>query len=86
MKRLKLGRVYKIKDAQGFTGYGVYMGRQLGFECCICNCGNNCKTFNILHGETIEEGLYNKDHKGDYETFGYGDEHFPELEDTGVDE
>lgn len=85
MKRLKLGRVYKIKDAHGYEGYGVYMGRQAGWECVICNCGNNCKTFNILHGSTIEEGLTNKD-RGDYETYGYGPEHFPDLEDTGVDE
>lgn len=83
--RLRLGRVYKIKDAQGFEGYGVYMGRQQYFECCICGCGNNAKTFNILQGETIEEGLANKD-KGMYETFGYGNEHFPEVEDTGIDE
>ena len=83
MKRLKLGKVYKIQDVQGFIGYGVYMGRQQYFECCICGKGHNAKTFNILHGDTIEEGLRNKDN-GDYETFGYGDEHFPQVEDTGI--
>lgn len=85
MKRLKLGMVYKIKDLQGFTGYGVYMGCQQYFECCICGKGHNAKTFNILHGNTIQEGLENKD-KGDYETFGYGNEHFPEIEETGITE
>lgn len=84
--RLKIGRVYKIKDAHNFVGYGVYMGKQQDFECCICRKGNCVKTFNILHGDTIEEGLNNLD-KGDYETFGYGNEHFPDiLEDTNVDD
>ena len=85
MKRLELGRVYKIEDAQGFVGYGVYMGHQKYFECCICGKGNNCKTFNILHGDTIEEGLANKDN-GDYETFGYGNEHMPILTETEYSE
>lgn len=83
MTKLKIGMVYRIKDLNGFTGYGVYMGKQEGFGCCICNKGNNAKTFNILHGNTIQEGLENKD-KGDYETFGYGNEHLPELEETGI--
>ena len=82
--KLKLGMVYKIKDLHGFTGYGVYMGKQ-EFGCCICDRGNCCKTFNILHGDTIQEGLQNKE-KGDYETFGYGDCHLPELEETGITE
>lgn len=85
MRILKIGRVYKLKDSHGFVGYGVYMGMQPGFECVICNRGYNCKTFNILHGTTIQEGLVNKDN-GDYETFGYGNDHMPELEDTEIDE
>ncbi len=85
MKRLKLGMVYKIKDLHGFIGYGVYMGCQKDFECCICGKGHNVKTFNILHGDTIQEGLKNIDNDN-YETFGYGNEHLPELEETGITE
>ena len=84
MKRLKIGMIYKIKDLHGFEGYGVYMGKQKDFGCCICDKGCNCKTFNILHGNSIEEGLKNKDEKEDYETFGYGNDHFPEVEETGI--
>lgn len=83
--RLKKGVVYKIKDQQGFEGYGVYMGTQNGFECCICGKGHKTKTFNIIHGNTIQEGLENLN-KGDYETFGYGNEHMPELEETNYRE
>lgn len=81
MKLLELGRVYKIEDAHNFVGYGVYMGHQKGFECCICGKGCNCKTFNILHSDDIQEGLRLKDN-GDYETFGYGNEHMPKLTKT----
>ena len=37
-------------EIQGETVYAEYIGRQKGFECCVCGKGCNAYTFNILHG------------------------------------
>lgn len=70
--RLKVGHWYRIKD-RGITYNAQYVGRQEGFECCICGKGNNAYTFNLWY-----------DANGDYETWGFGKEHMPEiLEELG---
>lgn len=58
----------------GETVYAEYMGRQKGFECCVCGKGCNAYTFNILHGDTAKEAIKNYE-RGDYETWGYGEDH-----------
>jgi hypothetical protein len=58
----------------GETEYAEYMGRQKGFECCVCRKGCNAYTFNILHGKTAEEAIRNYEN-GDYETVGFGEDH-----------
>ena len=65
--------------------FHIFINTCTKFSCVICDKGNQCKTFNILHGDSIEEGLANKD-KGDYETFGYGNDHMPKLEETEYSE
>lgn len=60
----KLHRWYEFID-DGKHYIGQYVGRQKGFECCICGKGCNAYTFNIWNSET------------DYETWGYGSEHLP---------
>lgn len=63
---------YKFND-RGDVYIGYYLGRQKGFECCVCNKGTNAYTFNIWNSST------------DYETWGYGKEHLPEIiEDLGL--
>ena len=71
--RLKTGNWYKFKESNGNVHVGQYIGRQPGFECCVCGKGCNAKTFNIWYDE-----------RGGYETWGYGNDHLPEiLEDLG---
>ena len=63
---------YKFND-RGETHIGYYIGRQSGFECVVCGKGSNAYTFNIWNSSI------------DYETWGYGKEHFPTIiEDLGV--
>lgn len=55
--------------------FGYYVGRQRGFDCCVCGKGSNAYTFNIWNSST------------DYETWGYGQEHLPKIiEDLGIHE
>lgn len=62
---------YKFND-QGEIHIGYFLGRQSGFECCVCGKGENAYTFNIWHSNI------------DYETWGYGKEHLPQIiEDLG---
>ena len=70
---LKKDHWYKFKDELGNTSIGQFVGRQEGFECCVCQKGNNAYCFNIWYDEN-----------GGYETWGYGREHLPEIiEDLG---
>lgn len=71
---LKQNHWYRFKDREN-TYVGQYIGRQKGFECCVCHKGSNAYTFNIWNSET------------DYETWGYGKEHLPIIvEDLGLQE
>jgi hypothetical protein len=71
VKKLIENHWYKFND-RGEIHVGYYLGRQKGFECCVCGCGHNAFTFNIWHNTY------------DYETWGYGKEHLPIiLEDLG---
>lgn len=45
-----------------------YVGRQNGFECCVCGRGENCYTFNIF--ESVESYR-----AGQWETWGFGRSH-----------
>lgn len=62
---MKVGNWYKFKD-RGEVHIGQYIGRESGFECCVCGKGCRAHTFNIWYGN-------------DYETWGYGDNHLPEI-------
>lgn len=65
---------YKFND-RGEVHIGYYVGRQRGFDCCGCGRGSNAYTLNIWNSST------------DYETWGYGQEHLPEIiEDLGIHE
>lgn len=69
------------KDGQTSKEFVEYMGRQEGFECSICQKGNNAYTFNILHGKTKEDAVEN--YKiGDYETIGFGAEHLNHIKEV----
>lgn len=71
------GHWYKFDD-RGEVHIGNYMGRQKGFECCVCNKGTKAHTFNIWYSH---EGCEN------YETWGYGLCHIPTIiEDLGESE
>ena len=73
--KMKVGNFYKVVDCKGFEFIGEYMGREEEFECSICGKGTNAKCFNIYYGDNCQS---------DYETIGYGNEHFPTiLEDYG---
>lgn len=72
MKAYQSGvKLYRI---QGEEVFADYMGRERGFECCVCGRGCNAYCFNILHGATREEAetAYKN---GDYETWGFGPKH-----------
>lgn len=58
--------------------YAEYMGRQNGFECCVCGKGCNAFTFNILHGDNYREAVENYK-KLDYETWGFGRDHIEDA-------
>ena len=59
---------YVIKDClDNKMHIAQYYGREEGFECCVCNHGNNAYCFNVYYDE---DG---------YETWSYGKEHFPEI-------
>ena len=74
---MKVGNWYKFRDG-GDVHVGQYTGRQRGFECCVCGKGCNAHTFNIW---------YQNGKRIDYETWGYGPKHLPEiLEDLGESE
>lgn len=70
---MKVNHWYKFVD-NGETHVGLYVGRQEGFECCVCGKGRNAYTFNIHHSKRDQ----------DYETWGFGREHMPNVvEDLG---
>lgn len=66
---------YQIEGEEVFA---EYMGRQSGFECCVCGKGCNAFTFNILHGNSYDEAQAAYSHD-DYETWGYGANHIEEA-------
>ena len=67
--RLKIGNWYEIKDNNDGTKHiAQYIGRQGGFECCVCGKGCIAKTFNIWY-----------DANGGYETWGFGPNHMPTI-------
>jgi hypothetical protein len=59
---------------EGHEYLAQYIGRQEGFECCVCGKGCNAFTFNIMHSDDID----NVD-PYDYETWGYGPTHIDEA-------
>lgn len=70
--KLEINHWYRFMEPDDNVYVGQYVGRQKGFECCVCGKGSNAYTFNIWNSET------------DYETWGYGKEHLPKiLEDLG---
>ena len=60
----KINHWYKFND-RGEEYIGQYIGKQKGFECCVCGKRCNAYTFNIWHNDTS------------YETWEYGKEHLP---------
>ena len=65
------GHFYRFID-RGEEHVGQYIGREDGFECCVCGKGHRAYAFNIWYSE---DG---------YETWAYGKEHMPKiLEDLG---
>ena len=77
MKKLYFPKGVHKYLIMGEKVFAEYMGRQNGFECCVCGKGENCFTFNILHGETYQTALMNY-HNGNYETWGFGRTHIDE--------
>ena len=71
MAKMRAGHWYRFND-RGNEYVGQYMGRQDGFECCVCEKGCKAHTFNIWYC------------KQDYETWGFGNDHMPQIiEDLG---
>lgn len=71
----------KTKFGNTYIEYVEYIGRQEGFECSVCGKGCNAYTFNILHGDTLDEALKNYV-AGDYETIGFGREHLDHIKEV----
>ena len=70
---MKMLHWYKFND-RGEIHVGLYMGREKGFECCVCGHGGQTHCFNVYYGNRAD----------DYETWGYGDRHLPAvMEDIG---
>lgn len=65
--KLTAGKWYKFREADGAEHKAQYIGRQAGFECCVCGKGCNAKTFNVWYN------------KNDYETWGFGNDHLPQI-------
>ena len=59
---------YRFND-RGNVHIGKYIGRQKGFDCIVCHKRTNAYAFNVWSS-----------HK-DYETWGFGKEHLPEIID-----
>ena len=78
MKRLYFPKGVHEYEINGEMVYAEYMGRQAGFECCVCGKGCNAFTFNILHGKTYDDAVNNYN-RGDYETWGFGRNHIDEY-------
>ena len=77
MARLKRGNWYRFND-RGRISVGQYIGCDQDFSCCVCDKGHNAKVFNVWY--------QNGDYK-DYESWGYGPDHMPEiLDDYGKSE
>lgn len=75
MAKLINNHWYKFKT-EGYEHVGQYIGREQGFECCVCNKGCKAHTFNIWY-----------DPAGGWETWGFGTNHLPEIiEDLGEQE
>lgn len=68
---MKKGKYYKFIYA-GLLHITQYVGREKGFNCCVCGKGENAYCFNSFN--TLEQ--YNN---GAYETFSFGKEHLPKL-------
>ena len=72
MKTLEVNHFYKFYES-GEMHVGQYIGNDNDFPCCVCGKGHKAHCFNIWH-----------DIFGEYETWGYGSEHMPEIvEDLG---
>lgn len=72
--KFKKGHWYKFND-RGNIYIGQYMGNSQDFPCCVCDKGHKAHTFNIWYKTPRCEN---------YETWGFGREHMPEiLEDLG---
>ena len=57
-----------------------YMGRQRGFECCVCGKGCNAFTFNVFHhGMCGDANDVNNIDPDNYETWGYGPNHIEDA-------
>lgn len=79
MAKIKLvaDHFYRFND-RGEEHIGQYTGTDNEFECCVCGKGHKAHCFNIWYA--INGGA-------DYETWGYGPSHMPQiLEDLGTDE
>lgn len=74
MARLYFPKGVHKYNIEGIETFAEYIGRQKGFECCVCGKGCNAFTFNILHGDTYAEAVENYKNQ-DYETWGYGRNH-----------
>ena len=77
--KLISGHYYRFND-RGDEHIGQFLGSAVngndGFECIVCGFGHKCRVFNIWHNI-----------RGDYETWGFGTAHFPEIiEDLGEPE
>lgn len=70
---MKKGKIYKF-NYKGLELKGEYMGREEHFECLVCGKGCNAYCFNVFN--TLEEYA-----NGMYETFSFGKEHLPKLEE-----
>ena len=66
MAKMQVHHWYRFKD-RGEEYIGQYIGRQGGFECCVCGKGCKAHTFNVWYDK------YN------YETWGFGDNHLPQI-------
>lgn len=70
--KMTIGNWYRFNH-DGSEYIGQYTGTDQDFECCVCGKGHKAKTFNVWYGN-------------DYETWGFGDRHMPQITEEIADQ
>jgi len=70
------------KKPESIDFIGIFMGKEEGFDCIICDHGSNCPGFNVYQGDLehpTKKDVEDYIGTGHYETFTFGWEHMPDI-------